>query len=228
MMSITSVDRGAVSPAPSAPAKPGPGFPTVAEKPLSSLPDGSGLTAAGSPLESIRSAVNAGNALSVSDFLNRIIDSHLLSWSQLEQFLNSRPERTASSAQELVRVLIAEGLLTEFQVARILAGQTFGLVLGNYRIVERIGAGGMGTVYKAEHIHMKRAVAIKVLVSEEDEQSIHLQRFFSEMQATAVLSHANIVLAFDAGEIAVPSSANQVLRYLVMEYVPGRNLEQHV
>jgi response regulator RpfG family c-di-GMP phosphodiesterase/tRNA A-37 threonylcarbamoyl transferase component Bud32 len=172
--------------------------------------------------------LGAPNNLSLSDFLNRLIDSRLLTLGQLEQFLKTRPDLTAASTLELAQTLIAQGLLTDFQLARIYAGQTFGLVLGNYRIVERLGAGGMGVVYKAEHLHMKRAVAIKVLVADEADQSIFLQRFYSEMQATAVLSHPNIVLAFDAGEVAVPNSANQVLHYLVMECVQGQNLEQLV
>src|SRR5207245_8962683 len=113
-------------------------------------------------------------------------------------------------------------------VHRLLSGQTFGLMLGNYRIVDRIGAGGMGIVYKAEHVHMKRVVAIKVLITEEERDAVFLRRFSSEMQAMAVLRHPNIVLAFDAGEVNVPQGFGKVLRYLVMEYVAGKDLEQYV
>src|SRR5207249_12110517 len=141
-----------------------------------------------------------------------------------DQFLAHHPCLPDSNTLGLVEGFIRQGLLTQYQVSRLLAGQTFGLVLGNYRMVERLGCGGMGVVYKAEHVHMKRAVAIKVLVTKEDPTSVFLQRFYSEMQATAVLSHPNIVLAFDAGEMAVPNSPDEVLHYLVMEYVPGNNL----
>ena len=55
------------------------------------------------------------------------------------------------------------GLLTPYQAARIGTGNTFGLVLGNFRILDRIGAGGMAVVYKAEHLEMRHTVAIKVL-----------------------------------------------------------------
>jgi response regulator RpfG family c-di-GMP phosphodiesterase len=164
----------------------------------------------------------------VPDFLSRILESRLLNSEELEAFLAHQASFRDTDMDGLVAELVGEGLLTEYQVSRLVCGQTFGLVLGNYRTVERIGAGGMGVVYKAEHIHMKRAVAIKVLVTEEDRNSIFLQRFYSEMQATAVLSHPNIVLAFDAGEMAVPNSRHEVLRYLVMEFVPGKNLEQYV
>src|SRR5262249_39914159 len=147
---------------------------------------------------------------------------------EVDRFLASQPGLLEGTTPGLVQAIVCHGLLTEYQIGRLLSGQTFGLVLGNYRIVERLGSGGMGVVYKAEHVHMKRAVAIKVLVTTEDHTSVFLQRFYSEMQATAVLSHPNIVLAFDAGEMPVPNSPDEILRYLVMEYVPGKNLEQYI
>ncbi|HEV3115990.1 MAG TPA: protein kinase [Gemmataceae bacterium] len=168
------------------------------------------------------------DTLSIADFLARLLTSGLLSVPEVEQFFSKYPHLRNTSTPCLVSALKTEGLLTDYQVSRLLAGNTFGLVFGNYRTVERLGAGGMGVVYKAEHIHMKRTVAIKVLVGEADPNSVFLQRFYSEMQATAVLSHPNIVLAFDAGEIPIPDTAQQVLRYLVMEYVPGKDLEQYV
>jgi response regulator RpfG family c-di-GMP phosphodiesterase len=146
----------------------------------------------------------------------------------VDRFLASQPGLLETDTAGVVEAFVGQGLLTEYQVSRLLSGQTFGLVLGNYRMVERLGSGGMGVVYKAEHVHMKRAVAIKVLVTKEDRNSVFLQRFYSEMQATAVLSHPNIVLAFDAGEMPVPNSADEILRYLVMEFVPGKDLEQCV
>src|SRR5438094_9405918 len=60
-------------------------------------------------------------------------------------------------------VLLRHNLLTEYQVSRIEAGNTFGLVLGNYRILDQLGFGGMGTVFRGEHSVLRRPVAIKVL-----------------------------------------------------------------
>ncbi len=70
------------------------------------------------------------------------------------------------SGRSLARALVAEGILTRFQAERLLMGRTSGFVLGQYRILEQIGLGGMGRVYKAEHRTMKRIVALKVLASE--------------------------------------------------------------
>jgi response regulator RpfG family c-di-GMP phosphodiesterase/serine/threonine protein kinase len=166
---------------------------------------------------------------SLEEFLQNLTESRLISEHELLPFLADRPDLGEQDAPLLAEALVAHGLLNSYQSRRVLAGQTFGLVLGNYRILDRIGSGGMGVVYKAEHIHMKRTVALKVLAIEEDEaQAVFLERFTSEMQALAVLRHPNIVLAFDAGEVEIPGGEGKVLRYLVMEFVEGQDLEQFV
>jgi hypothetical protein len=165
---------------------------------------------------------------SVHEFLHYLADSRLIPTAEFEAFLAEHPALNDGDTEAMIEALIDQGLLNQYQARRLLSGQTFGLTLGNYRIVDRIGAGGMGVVYKAEHVHMKRVVAIKVLVTEEERDAVFLQRFSSEMQAMAVLRHPNIVLAFDAGEVQVPQEFSKVLRYLVMEYVAGKDLEQHV
>lgn len=163
-----------------------------------------------------------------AEVLRRLRESRLVGSQDLKRFLDGRPELVQGDTETLTEALLNHNLLNDYQLQRVLAGQTFGLVLGNYRILDWIGSGGMGVVYKAEHVHMKRPVAIKVLVTEDDGNTVFLQRFNSEMQALAVLRHPNIVLAFDAGEMPVPAELGKVLRYLVMEYVPGQNLEQLV
>jgi response regulator RpfG family c-di-GMP phosphodiesterase/serine/threonine protein kinase len=165
---------------------------------------------------------------SAHEFLHYLAESRLIAPGDLDDFLRQNPGLDGDDAAPLIDTLISQGRVNDFQVGRLLAGHTFGLVLGHYRIVGRLGSGGMGVVYKAEHIHMKRTVALKVLAAEDDHRNVFLQRFYSEMEALAVLRHPNIVLAFDAGEVDVPHDPGKVLRYLVMEHVTGRSLEQLV
>jgi response regulator RpfG family c-di-GMP phosphodiesterase len=128
--------------------------------------------------------------------------------------------------KELLANLTRHGLLTEYQAGRIEAGTTSGLILGNYRILDRIGAGGMGVVFKAEHIDLRRPVAIKVLALSSREDPRILGRFNAEMRAVAQLQHPNIVGAIDSGRFRADDLGAPEWRYFVMEYVPGRDLEE--
>jgi Protein kinase domain len=88
-----------------------------------------------------------------------------------------------------------------------------------YRVLELLGRGGMGAVYKAEHLLMERLVALKVLNPGVVNRSMALERFFREVKALARLSHPNIVTAFDAEQ------AGDTL-FLVMEFVEGESLDR--
>ncbi len=89
--------------------------------------------------------------------------------------------------------------------------------LGDYRILEKLGRGGMGEVYKALHVRLDRTVAIKVLPHNRAEDRRAIARFEREMMAVGKLDHPNIVRAMDAREIGGT-------RFLVMEFVDGYNL----
>jgi serine/threonine protein kinase len=94
-------------------------------------------------------------------------------------------------------------------------------LLGEYEVLEKIGAGGMGQVFKARHRRMKRIVALKVLPPRSGHSADSIDRFQREVEAAAKLSHPNIVTAYDAGE------QNGIL-YLAMEYVEGIDLNAYV
>jgi response regulator RpfG family c-di-GMP phosphodiesterase len=141
----------------------------------------------------------------------------------------SREELQGSAdPQVLLRGLVAHHLLTDYQAARLEGGKLHGLILGNYRVIERLGAGGMGVVFLAEHMRMRRKTAVKVLSLDQEDDPRLLLRFLTEMRAVAQLHHPNIVSAFDAGEVPRPHPDAPVLHYLVMEYVPGEDLEYRV
>jgi formylglycine-generating enzyme required for sulfatase activity/serine/threonine protein kinase len=92
-----------------------------------------------------------------------------------------------------------------------------GLVIGAYKIIRKIGQGGMGMVFLAEHQRMERLVALKVLPPSVTKHLNAVERFHREVKAMARLSHPNIVTAFDADEA-------RGLHILVMEYVDGQDL----
>jgi serine/threonine-protein kinase len=92
-----------------------------------------------------------------------------------------------------------------------------GAALGPYRIVERIGRGGMATVYKAHHPGLDRYVAIKVLPEFFGEDAAYRERFQEEAQSVARLKHPNILNVFDFGQI-------DGITYLVLELINGGTL----
>jgi putative two-component system response regulator len=161
--------------------------------------------------------------------LHRLLASSLIlreDWDLLDA--DSRQALLAlANPADLLPKCVEHGLLTDYQAARVEAGTLFGLILGNYRILDRLGAGGMGVVFRAEHIGMRRKVAIKVLPSSPDQDPGLVHRFLTEIRAVAQLQHPNIVSAIDMGQ-CVEDGHGMVLHFFVMEYVPGEDLEEFV
>jgi len=126
------------------------------------------------------------------------------------------------TADEAAALLVEKKVLTSYQAELLLAGQAEGcLVAGRYLIVEKLGAGGMGTVYKAQDTKLDRLVAIKVLAAHMVNDPGAVARFQREAKALAKVSHPAIVQAHDRGE-------DRGQQFLVMEYVEGTNLSQVV
>lgn len=142
-----------------------------------------------------------------------------------KQFLDVRskvlsgayPSDTKALADRLVR----DNLLTDYQVRRFLTGKSHGLIVGKYVILDRIGSGSMGRVYKAHHQLMGRVVALKIIAPEIVTNERVVARFQREMRLVGRLDHPNVVRAFDADQ------SNNVL-YIVMEYVAGKSLGQRL
>ena len=157
-------------------------------------------------------------AATLRQFIENLTRSGLLSAAEVSGFQDSfPPERRPDTAQSLAGELVRAKKLTKYQAAAVYQGKTKGLVFGEYTILEKIGAGGMGLVLKARHRRMNRVVAVKVLpvAALGNEEAVH--RFYREARAAARLMHAHIVTALDAGE-------HEGIHYLVMEYVDGRDL----
>jgi len=96
-----------------------------------------------------------------------------------------------------------------------------GRILGDYQLLRRIGAGGMGQVYLARQLSLKRDVAVKLLRNDLANNPVALKRFQAEAEAVAKLNHPNIVHIHQIGE-------HDGLRYMVLEYVEGRNLREYL
>ena len=153
--------------------------------------------------------------LSIERFVELLAGSGVLPQETIQEFLP--PHRHPQDAEELARELVRQKRLTKFQVEEIARGKGKALVLGNYTILERIGAGGMGQVFKAEHRRMKRIVAVKILPENLMKDPATVARFEREVTAAARLNHPHIVTAYDADEV-------NGVHLLVMEYVEGRDL----
>ena len=113
----------------------------------------------------------------------------------------------------------AENVSTSLPEIQDLSNQ----VLGDFRLLRRIGSGGMAEVFLAEQISLKRNVAIKVLRSEmlKDSNDVLLKRFEQEAKSAAILNHKNIVQVYAIGE-------ENGIHYIAQEYVPGMNLSEYI
>ncbi len=162
--------------------------------------------------------------------LRRLLTSGVVSFDDYESLPpDSRREIDQTrNDEELLPLLVRAKLLTAFQAERVSTGRLHGLVLGNYRLLDRIGVGGMGVVYRAEHRQLRKVVAVKALLPNPEHNPRTLARFFLEARAVGCLKHSNIVTAIDAGEEPAHGHDCPAVPYFVMEYIPGVDLERAV
>ncbi|MDG3003012.1 serine/threonine-protein kinase [Paludisphaera mucosa] len=153
-----------------------------------------------------------------ADLLPVLQSSGILSERMFDE-IRSRVEHGEypSDPTTLAERLMRDQLVTPYQARRLLANKAYGLLVGRYVILDRIGSGSMGRVYKAHHQMMDRVVALKIIAPEIAANERVVARFQREMKLVGRLDHPNVVRAFDADR------ANRVL-YIVMEYVNGESL----
>ncbi|MCZ2341031.1 MAG: protein kinase [Bacteroidales bacterium] len=158
---------------------------------------------------------------SLETFLDLIKKSGALEPRRLDQFVTKLPSPPDDPAA-LAELLIQNGLMTRYQLEPLLKGKLQRFVLSSkYRILDRLGAGGMASVFLCEHKVMRRRVAIKVLPPNMAKNASAVDRFHREARAAAALHHPNIVGAYD-----VDVDGN--FHFLVTEYVEGRNLHEMI
>ncbi|HUO27808.1 MAG TPA: protein kinase [Bryobacteraceae bacterium] len=98
---------------------------------------------------------------------------------------------------------------------------TAGTVVAHYRILSRLGAGGMGEVYLAEDLNLERPVALKILPSEMAHDTDRMRRFVQEAKTASALSHPNVARVFEIGEA-------EGISFLAMEYIEGQTLASRI
>jgi len=119
--------------------------------------------------------------------------------------------------RSLVEALVRKGDLTAYQVKCIQTGEIEHLTVGPYRILDKVGEGGAGAVYRALHAELGREVALKILPAEMAKNPTTVARFKREARSAAQLQHGNIVAIYDVGEAAGT-------HYLALEFVKGKDL----
>jgi serine/threonine protein kinase len=158
---------------------------------------------------------------SLDEFISGLCESGLFGREEISRFQAGLAANAAPDAESLARQLVAAGKLTAYQAEAVRSRKFSELRIGNYDVLDRLGQGGMGTVFKARHRRMKRVVALKVLTRAACQSETFLKRFEREVQVISGLSHPNIVMAFDADEADVG-------HFLVMEFVNGQDLASEV
>jgi tRNA A-37 threonylcarbamoyl transferase component Bud32 len=155
------------------------------------------------------------------DLLDLVRKSGLIEPERLDAFVGQLTDGPATEPRELVARLVEAGLLTNFQGEQFLLGKWRGFTIGKYKVLERIGSGGMGTVYLCEHLVVRRKVAVKVLPTSKADNPSALGRFYREARAAGVLDHPNLVKAHDIDQ-------DGGLHFLIMDYIDGSNLQEIV
>jgi serine/threonine protein kinase len=158
--------------------------------------------------------------VSTDELLDLVRRSGVLEDKRLDAHLEKLREANALPAEpaKLAAALVRDGLLTNFQCEQLLQGKWRRFHIGKYKVLERLGSGGMGSVFLCEHKFMRRRVAVKVLPTAKALDPSSLERFYREARAVAAVDHPNIVHAYDIDQ-------DENLHFLVMEYVDGASLQ---
>lgn len=160
---------------------------------------------------------------SVDEFLDLIRKSGVVEENRLSAYVKQlqATSQIPSELSKFAGLFVRDGLLTFFQAEQFLLGKWKRFTIGKYKVLERLGSGGMGQVFLCEHKLMRRKVAVKVLPTAKAEDPSSLERFYREARAVAALDHPNIVRAYDIDQ-------DDNLHFLVMEYVDGASLQDLV
>ena len=156
----------------------------------------------------------------LATFVEGIRQSGLLGPEQVDQIV-AWADAPDADAQVIARDIVHRGWLTAFQVKLFWKGRGKEIFLNQYVLIERLGEGGMGEVYRAKHRRMDRDVALKIIRKDRLSSPDAVKRFLREITAAAHLTHENVVMAYDADQCGDR-------HFFAMEYVDGTNLARLV
>jgi serine/threonine protein kinase/WD40 repeat protein/tetratricopeptide (TPR) repeat protein len=174
-------------------------------------------TVAEGPEAESRGAAATRGVAEVAEFSRALIEIGLIDEKELEAFGVNLGEGVLGLSRRLIKV----GKLTPYQAAAIYQKTSRGLLIGNYLILDKLGQGGMGVVFKATHRRLGRVGALKILPPSFARDQSAVMRFRREVEAAGRVKHPNLVAAVDADE-------DRGVHFLVMEYVDGRDLDRIV
>ena len=150
-------------------------------------------------------------------FWTQLRGSGLLPEGQSEIVARDLEKRGITNDSDAAKQLVRRGILTQYQVDRLLEGRSRGFFFDEYKVLDLLGAGGMGWVYRAANTTTNEVVALKVLLDRHKEDRGMLARFQQEARAGLVLHHPNIV------RTRATSSAGGML-YMILDFVEGPSL----
>jgi serine/threonine protein kinase len=156
---------------------------------------------------------------SVEELLQLIRKSGMVDEQKLGAYLQRRQltRGLPGDPRQFADEMVQDGILTYFQSEQFLLGKWRGFTIGKFKLLERVGVGGMGQVFLCEHMFMRKRVAVKVLPPAKADQPAALGRFYREARAAGSLDHPNIIRTHD-----IDQDGN--LHFIVMDYVDGPNL----
>jgi CheY-like chemotaxis protein/tRNA A-37 threonylcarbamoyl transferase component Bud32 len=161
--------------------------------------------------------------LGANDYVTKPFHASLLV-AKIQGLLASRRPVAAKASDSSSAVTVARpdvGATADRVASPTEPGGSSGLKISGYEVISELGRGGMGTVYKARHLHMDRVVALKLIRAEFVDRPPIVRRFYQEVKAAARMHHPNLVMAYDAGQVGET-------HYLAMEFVDGPDLAKLV
>ena len=190
---------------------------TEASWPHATAGDGAGREAVFGTTFAGTSAARPASPVDLEQFRRAVVELGLIRAEELERYAAVTPGPVPGLAMALVRAR----KLTLYQAGALLQGKGLGLAIGNYVILEKVGEGGMGVVFKARHRRLRRIVALKILPPSLASNTNLFLQFRREVDAAARLSHPNLVSVLDADE-------DRGVPFLSTEYIEGNDLNRKV